>query len=275
MKYLYSVVRYVPDTARGEFINVGAVAVSSVTGEGGVRQVDNPARARRLSSGPTLRAVWAYLDYLSGLLESNSDAEWLFKVWGDANNVVQLTEPAPISAESPDEALDILFDLYIVDPARRTRAVTKWAAYSAMRSAYIQAEIRTGETLFERVVARCGSQEANFDFAVANGHLVQMTSAWSFQSQDPDDVAASVKAWAYTVRLLQESGGQLVTKDANKEYAIPKDVGLGAVVVPPTESAGNRPYMQSLDVFSRLDVQPRDYLHVSELAALASSALSV
>ncbi len=275
MRYQYAVVRYVPDTARGEYVNVGAVVVSPETGEGGVRQVENPARARRLAGGVRLKSVWAYLDYLSGLVEQHvgGDPSWLNRAYSDANNVVQLSSPAPISAESAEAALDAVFDLFIVDPERRNRAITKWAAYSNMRTAYLMERLAVGENLFERVTARSGGQEAHFDFAVGNGHLVQMTSAWSFQSQEPDEVSEAVKAWGYTVRLLQGQGGEVVTKQGERQYKVPKDIDLGAVLVPPRDPAGTKAYDQALHVFDDLGVVPKRYTEVSELAARAARAV--
>ena len=45
MRYLYSVVRFVPDPARGEYVNVAAILGSEETGEWDVRQVENLRRA--------------------------------------------------------------------------------------------------------------------------------------------------------------------------------------------------------------------------------------
>ena len=48
MKHVYSLIRYVPDPVRGEFINVGAIAGCDESSEWEIRQVANPARARRI-----------------------------------------------------------------------------------------------------------------------------------------------------------------------------------------------------------------------------------
>jgi len=54
---VYSLIRYVPDPARGEFVNVGAIAGSEDAGDWQVRQLQNPARARALGGRLTLDAV--------------------------------------------------------------------------------------------------------------------------------------------------------------------------------------------------------------------------
>ncbi len=45
MRYVYSLVRFVPDPARGEFVNVGAIAGSEDGAEWQIRQVENTVRA--------------------------------------------------------------------------------------------------------------------------------------------------------------------------------------------------------------------------------------
>ena len=46
MRHVYSMVRFVPDSARGEFINVGANVGSEESSEWQVWQIENPKRAR-------------------------------------------------------------------------------------------------------------------------------------------------------------------------------------------------------------------------------------
>jgi hypothetical protein len=46
VRHIYSVVRFVPDPARGEFVNVGAIVGSEESSEWGLRQIENPVRAR-------------------------------------------------------------------------------------------------------------------------------------------------------------------------------------------------------------------------------------
>ena len=46
MRYVYSLVRFVPDPARSEFVNLGAIVGSEEYSEWESRQVENPKRAR-------------------------------------------------------------------------------------------------------------------------------------------------------------------------------------------------------------------------------------
>jgi hypothetical protein len=45
MRYVYSVVRYVPNPASGEFVNIGVIAGSDETGDWSLRQAGNQRRA--------------------------------------------------------------------------------------------------------------------------------------------------------------------------------------------------------------------------------------
>jgi hypothetical protein len=134
VKYDYSVVRFVPDSFRGEFVNVAVSAGSAETGEWGLRWVDNPQRARRLEGGPRLNAVWTYLESVEALIErlleeqlvlkpdaaSQLDRGWLQREHLRLRNLVQITAPAPFVAADLDEALTETFATFVVDPEKRT-----------------------------------------------------------------------------------------------------------------------------------------------------------
>lgn len=56
MRFVYSVVRFVPHPARGEFINVAAIVGSEALGVWKSRRVGNAHRAQRsMSTTPSLR----------------------------------------------------------------------------------------------------------------------------------------------------------------------------------------------------------------------------
>ena len=46
-KYIYSVLRFVPNPASGEFVNIGAIVGSDENGEWELRTVENAKRARQ------------------------------------------------------------------------------------------------------------------------------------------------------------------------------------------------------------------------------------
>lgn len=129
MRFVYSVIRYVPDPARGEFVNVGVIAGSDQTGEWEVRRLDDlAASADRLAGdGSTVSAVTEFVDEL-GLVFAEHRAHgspvregpppvpseaWLDQVYVDHNNIVQLSEPAAMAADSINHATSHVFEMLV------------------------------------------------------------------------------------------------------------------------------------------------------------------
>jgi Protein of unknown function (DUF3037) len=253
MKHMYCVIRYVPDPIRGEFVNVGAIAGSDDSSEWEVRQVDNPARARRLDERRTLPAVWSFIDHLGRLVDAHEEAiekpkvgveallseGWLQDLYASHRNIVQLSPPAPIVAETAAEALDEVFAQLIVDPEpHRGGENTKHPALAAVRRAYREAGLAKNRQLYERVVVHAGDHRERLDFAVANGRVVQLTQTWSFRVVDQDALAESVRAWGWTIRAVKDGGGTISIGE--RELEVPSDVDLEVVVIPPPRGRGRR-----------------------------------
>lgn len=285
MRYVYSIVRFVPDPARGEYINVGAIVGSDQSSEWQVRQVENPRRAKALDQRGSLGAVWTFLDRVAGAINEHEQAieqlfavepmlseGWLEHLFTDHRNVVQLSEPAPISADSADEAMASILDLMIVDPERQRRGPTKHTALAALRQAY--RDLLKPDTIRERVVARAGRFTTPFDFAIANGHLVQLSHAWSFRSVTPEDVSQQVKAWGWTVGEMKQSGGVVESRaPAGVTFEYSDAVDIEVVVIPPGTGEQFSPYREALDVFDRLDVPVRALEQTTDVVRVAQELL--
>lgn len=247
MRHLYSVIRFVPDPVRGEFINVGAIAGSDQSSEWSVRQVENPTRARRLDERGSLPAVWSFIDQLGRRVDAHEEAietprlegedrllseDWLQDLHQRHTNVVQLSTPMPIIAESASEALDIVFEQLIVDPERHAGGEnTKHPALAAVRRAYQEAGLEKNRDLHERPLMVAGEHRGRIDFAVTNGRVVQLTQTWSFRVVDQDALADSVRAWGWTVNSLIEHGGSVEVTDG-RTYDVPQGVDVGVVIIP-------------------------------------------
>jgi len=104
-RHVYSIIRFVPDPARGERVNIGMVAGSEITGEWGVRRVQDTSRAAGLATQEEADMVFAYLDRFIEELSSNYDyneASHRQRV-RDWQNALQLSAPLPVLAESVEE----------------------------------------------------------------------------------------------------------------------------------------------------------------------------
>lgn len=283
MRYVFSLVRFVPDPATGEFVNVGAVAGSEESSDWAVRQVANPERARRLGPAAALDAVWSFLggvgeavDAHQGALESLSPGEagmdegWLAGLHRDHRNVVQVTYPAPVIAESAEGALDRVFDLMVVAPSqRRHRFRRRNEAVAAVRRAYRDRRIDRSEGVRERVVLSTARFEEPVDFAVTDGDVVQLAHSWSFQVPDQDLLARQVKSWGWTVLSAREVGGVVRTGDGRR-FKVARDVDVEAVYIPPRQDQDAPAFPEACGVFEALGVNPvpvQDADRVAERAA--------
>ena len=266
MRFIYSLIRFVPDPARGEFVNVGAIVGSEESSEWQVRQVENPRRARAIDENASLDAVWSFIDRVGVEVDSFEKAtqslfgpevelseDWLRRLHADHQNIVQLSPPTPMVAESAYDALESVFDLMVLDPAVRKHAFTKKnTALAALRRAYDKVEITKGRERRERVTLKTAHHHALFDFAVTNGRAVQLTQAWSFQVPDQATLAEQVKAWGWTVQEALDGGGRVFTE--SEEFEVGTDVQIEAVYVPALPERPAPAFTDAKHVFETLQV---------------------
>jgi hypothetical protein len=265
MRYVYSVIRFVPDPARGEFINVGAIVGSEESSEWQIRQVANPQRARRLDERGTLAAVWSFIEGVGRQIDAYDEQallppdahlseEWLTELHVRHRNLVQLTPPAPIVASSADEALDQVFEHLVVDPARRRhRFAKKHAALAAVRAAYRRNEIDP-RRVRERVDLRSDQFHEPIDFALTNGNVVQLVQTWSFQLPNQAALGERIKSWAWAIHHLKRSGGEITTAQ-NERFVVPSTVDVAVVYVPPEHDRAATAFADSRYVFDQVSVR--------------------
>lgn len=285
MRYVYSLIRFVPDPARGEFVNVGAIVGCEVSSEWQVRQIQNPMRARAIDEHGSLEAVWSFIDRVGVHIDDFEAAtqslfepgvelteEWLWQLHADHQNIVQLSAPTPMVAESADGALEQIFDLMVLDPATRKRSFTnKHTALAALRSAYSGFDITRGKELRERVTLETPHHATKFDFAVANGRIVQLTRAWSFQVPDQAMLAEQVKAWGWTVQEAHSAGGRVQT--AAGEFDADEDIDIEVVYVPPIPPQAAPAFVDAKHVFETLGVRAVPHDQADDVARRAHKLL--
>ncbi|MGH9264119.1 MAG: DUF3037 domain-containing protein [Acidimicrobiales bacterium] len=269
MRFVYSIVRFVPDPARGEFVNVGAIVGSEESSEWQYRQVENPTRARALDERQTLDAVWSFLDRIGRQIDDFERAgetlfdppvdlteAWMERLYLDHRNLVQLSRPSPMVAANADEAMDRIFDDLVVDPARRRHPFQKkHAALAAVRAAYRAHSVEKAKNLRERVSLATDHHRERFDFAVTNGKVVQLTHTWSFQVPDQEQLAEQVKAWGWTVRDVRRGGGEIAASSGQK-WAVSPDVDIEVVYVPPATDQRAPSLGDALAVFDEVGARP-------------------
>lgn len=265
-RYIYSLVRCVPDPATGEFVNVGAIAGNPDTGDWSVRQVSNERHVRKLAGATELGAVHGFLarvgieiDSMQALMLNDSvdllGEGWLQDLYYDHRNVVQLSPPTPIVADNAEDALDVLFGRQIIDPVTqaRDRVVTKHGVIQRIRLAYGRADIDP-HLVRRRVELFVGDRvHTTLDYAVANGTTVQLTQGWSFQGALVDAVSEQVKAWAYALSRLRDGMDSRIVGVDEWVSDVTSDVDLQVVVAPPRTGEQENVYKESEQIFEQLD----------------------
>ena len=164
-------------------------------------------------------------------------------------NVVQFSAPAPVAAESLDEAVELLSANLLVIHAPQARGETRSRARSLLRRS-LKSLVLDG-TIDEHVELTAGNeQRVTMDFAVSNGEVRQLSHAWSFRAGRPDDRVAAIQSWAWVVRTLRDEGGTLDLGGADVDVA--SDVDVEVFVLPPKGSS--RDYESALATFDQLEI---------------------
>jgi hypothetical protein len=277
MTYRYSIIRFVPDPARAESVNLGLLAGDDETGDWDLRVVSNFRRARAIDTAGALPGALAFIARLEDYVDDLSfdgvatfTADGLNRLSIEMRNTVQLTLPAPVVAKSAEDAIDGLFDELLVDPAAlRFRFAKKNEAVASTRRAYRQAQLPT-DAVAEKVVVHAGPYEQTFDFVVHNGEVVQLVQCWSFQLPNQDDLAQQVKAWAWAVREIRDSkdsataGDDLTVRDGG-------GVDVAAVVIEPRSDDPRTAWDEAVAAFEEVRaraVPPDDADEVAQVAAV-------
>ncbi len=285
MAHRFSLIRFVPDAARGEFVNIGALAGDDETGDWELRVIQNFTRAKAIDTQGHLGAALAFLANLEasiaaiGQIDGTEEAEpmsvgLLERMSVEMRNLVQLTAPSPLVADSASGALDRIFAELLVDPAgRRFRFDKKTRAVSSTLAAYRHREIPE-DSIRRRVAVSAGAFADDFDFAIVNGEALQLVQCWSFQLPNQADLAEEIRAWAWMVHELKTRGG--LVQAGPQELEIPGDaVEIAAVYVEPAkDQAVSHAFDEAQAVFEEVDVVGVPYSQAEVIADRAVSLLS-
>lgn len=281
MPYFFSLLRFVPDTARGEFVNLGAIAGDSEVADWDVRFISNMKRAKAIDSEGHLPAAMSFLAELQERLpveddddESTFALEDLTALAASMNNVVQLTKPEPIVASDAEEALDFLWRDLVLDPERNASHHYKntRSARSATNRAY-RDERLPSDAIKRTVELKAGRFADRFDFAVHNGQAVQLVKCFSFQRPNQSDLVKDVKSWGWLMHELREQGGSVMPRTGDKLIA-QNDLSVGSVYVPPAGGHSSDAFEQANAIFAEVQVEARPYTDARPIAKIAQERLA-
>ncbi len=286
-RYLYSIVRFVPDPARGEYVNVGVIVGSDDAREWEFKAAESLQRARRLDhpERPSLPAVTGFIESLGRRVDDFSEAmeagdlppeglteAWLFESHRSLQHVVQMSPPTPVRAESAGEAVSLAFDELVVEPGLQERLpyLRRTRAAAALRHAY---KTEMALPVFENVRIEAGPHGSHVDFVVANGHVVQLAQAWSFQVPDQKRLVERIRSWGWTMERLAHVGGT-VRLPGNRAEHVEPGVNVEIVYVPPrTEQTDKSAFSDGMSVFTEVGANVFPHESAVEIARRAVELL--
>lgn len=263
MAYEYWVVRYVPNPVTGEFVNVGVVAGSG--DDWAVRKVAKLDRVSRL--GGHLGETRAFFSRINQLIPSNAAS--LFEsshqdiargVVEDLRarmcNVVQLSAPRPVLADTAESAAEFAFGVMVQEQAAegkmRAGTIARRRVIEQVRQDPILSNhLRAGQELI------VGQQRTKVHFAIENGEIRQLNHVWDFSVKNTDRLVERVRAWSFLVgqvragktAMLREYSGSAEVLD------VPRSVDVNCLYTPATSDLAREQLAVARDAWDSIDVQ--------------------
>jgi hypothetical protein len=291
MRYLYSVVQFVPNPTRGERVNLGLLVGSDETGEWSLEVVSRKDRARKIDDVGVLPGVVAEIERLAGLLDKVADSSippgssnkselpdigeaWLYELAEESANTLQYTKPQPVLAPSVPEALDKLWPLLIVEPEQAQRqAITKQSVVARVKRLMLDHKL-TAENVSQRGTLTTPRSHGGIDFVIHNGKVTQLAQCWSFQVQDKEQLLTDVKSWAWTIRDMRLNGGSV--ESAERRLGVDPKVPVVVVYAPPASKNASE-FQEAIGAFEdqQVNAEPVELANAKLVASKAAMTLGI
>ncbi len=288
MRYSYWLLRYVPDSARGEFVNVGLIVGNDDQSDWAVRTVPTLARASRL--GGDARSVEDWLERFRMSLASDrfparqqrlgSTARLSFgsldRIRRHLNNTLQIAAPLPLRAASAAEGADLLYDQLILSSEQAARSGDRATAVRELREAFSTAAGLSPRDVQQKVKLQVGRQHARFEFAIGQQKIAQLSQVWSFKRQALDSLAQDIQAASYAIKRLREGGGVLLNpaRIAQGPIDLPAEIPIRVLYVPPASENQREIFADAEDAWNDLEVVSFPLEQVERLATEAAMLVS-
>ena len=118
----YSVVQYVPDIARGEFVNVGVIAGSDVTSEWVLIRISDTARAEAFGDRAGVEMSMDHMARIEERIAHTEDGDtsapseaWLEQLYVDHRHTVQFKRPCPMMVTTVKEGARLIADIFLLE----------------------------------------------------------------------------------------------------------------------------------------------------------------
>lgn len=222
MRYHYWTVRFVPDVARGEFINIGVLIGGDEPSDWAFRHVDIFKRANTLGGDAA-----STQSFLTSIKQRIQDARGPADLFGERrgltynyvenarahqSNAVQFGAPEIVEAPNAEAALRIIYPVMVEEPPARERRNSRERLVRELGDELDRA-LPSHDLLIRRSTpARADKQRGSFDFVLESDGRFQLAHAWSFLLQNPDRLATQHQAWAWFVNEFRRQGAVMVPR---------------------------------------------------------------
>jgi Protein of unknown function (DUF3037) len=270
MRYNYWLLRYAPDSARGEFVNVGVVVGSDDSDDWAFGRIHSLARASRLGGDASRIEDWLIR------LHASISPEWPLeraaalgvrlrlslgsfdRIRRQLNNTFQISSPRPVLATSADAAADQLFAQLVAVAESRTKSSERAAAVRDLREAYYRTGNLAPKDVQHNVRLHVGRQQTRFEFAIGRSRIAQLSHVWSFRRSTVADLAQEIQAASYAIKRLREHGGYLENPNRSKQpdLLLPPGVPVRVLYVPPESSQQRDVFGNAEDAWPDLGIRP-------------------
>jgi hypothetical protein len=270
MRYNYWLLRYVPDSVRGEFVNVAVIVGSDDSGDWALRRADSLRRASRLGGDASVIEDW--LTRLSTSISSQATMlrpavssgslrpsfASLDRVRRQLNNTFQISTPTPVLATSAEAAAERLFTQLVSVAEPRPKVALRAAAVRELKEAFYQAGDLGSKEVQQNVRLHVGRQQARFEFAIGQSRVAQLSHVWSFNRQGISDLAQEIQAASYAINRLRERGGRLENpnRPTQRDVELPPDIPVRVLYVPPETAQQQEIFGNAEEAWADLGVLP-------------------
>jgi len=185
----FSLLRYVPDTVKNEFVNIGVVLFEEDAkgmGFAGVRFTQDWRRVRCLDPQADIEPLKGTEHELQARLQEGGGREALMRRLEDSlSNVVQLSPAKACLAEDPEKELMALASFYLetARPTEKRPASGRQRILECMREAFEQAQVlRLLQTKIPASTYTHPSDSLKFDFGYRMANEIKLFHAVSLKT---------------------------------------------------------------------------------------------
>jgi hypothetical protein len=284
-RFTYSVVRYVPCIARGEFVNAAIVVGSDVSGEYELvtASVTNTT-ARNLGGAANtlnrfLRPIQSLVDDMAFVAIGMKDAKEaslseskLRRMSEDHRSSIQFSPPQPVLAESLQEAVEQLSGIYFRQPDSRAKPeITKSKMSATLRRALSSQQLVKLRDYGETVSVNANGHKSKIDFVVSNGAPKVLVQEFSFYKSDQEALLNEIRSWGFFLERVRDGGATMPKIASEGDFVIDKDIMTFALCAVPDEQSSELrdTVAEAQSVFAIARVEKAQLNQVDQLAKTA------